>query len=414
MRRSVRIAATTVLLASAWVSAGLTPLTDALTGVPAPIDFARDYVAAHMRFHVGRGAMPTNETGNTYAATLGAPRVALLEGPYYVHPPPALLPILPLVPLGFGGAALAWLAISLVALGALASSLVALGNDREPSSHAHVVVAFMLLLLWPPVLHNLAKGQWSILLAALIAAGFRGLERGRPHTAGIWLGLAASLKATPLLLLGFLALRYRRAAWSMLATLAAAGLISLVVGGVAPWRAWLANAPRDVAAWQTWTANTVSLDGFVARLLAGGPFARPLVAAPTLARALVIAVSLALVAGSSLVTRRATASRQSDRRIFAAWVALVILLNPLAWTHTATLALIPLALLWNEAPALAAAALVALTVPRETLATLAGAVPVSPAAGLALSLHAAAVVALFAIGARTERSSRHRRADVIP
>jgi len=405
--RTIRISAA-VLLAAAWISAGTAPLTGAFSGALVPVDFVRDYVAAHARLYVGRGATPEDEAGNAYAATLGAPQVVLLEGPYHLHPPPALLLILPLVPLGFSGAALAWLAISVVSLSVLAAHLVALGGAPDATPRWHVAAVLMLLLLWPPVLHNFEKGQWSLLLAALIAAGFHGLERGRPRSAGIYMGLAASLKATPLLLLGFLALRHRRAAWSMLATVAAAGLVSLVVGGVSPWHSWLADAPRDMAAWQTWVANTASLNGFVTRLLAGGRFARPLVAAPELARAVVTAVSLAFVAGLGLVTWRAPISRRTDRRVFAAWVSLVVLLNPLAWTHTATLALIPIVLLWDDAPGTATAALVMLTIPRETLATLAGVPPVSPGRGIVLSIHAAAVLALFAVGTWTKQSSFRR------
>jgi hypothetical protein len=305
------------------------------------------------------------------------------------------------VPLGFGGAALAWVAISVVALGALAFVLVALVATREPLGTRWTIGAFALLVLWPPVLHNLEKGQWSILLAALVALGFHALEQRQPRAAGVWLGLAASFKATPILLMGFLVLRQRRAAWSMGATLAAAGLISLAVGGIAPWSAWIADVPRDVAAWQTWGANTASLNGLLARLLAGGPFARPIVALPALARALNVSLSLGLVAILSVLTRRAPATTKNERRLFAGWVALVVVLNPLAWTHTAILALIPIALLATEAPIAAAAALVALSVPRETLAALGGPQPVSPGRGLVLSLHALALLLLFGISLRT-------------
>jgi hypothetical protein len=405
--------AAVLLLASAWLSAGATPFVDAVKGAPEPIDFVRDYVVAHSRLYQGRGAAPSDEGGNIYAAALGAPVVVLLDGPYHLHPPPALLPVLPLVPLGFARAAIAWLAISLIALFALAFGLVALIEVGEVPPMAHVLIAFGLLLLWPPVLHNVAKGQWSILLAALILAGFRALDRGRLSAAGVWLGIAASLKATPLLLLGLLMLRYRRAAWSMLATMAVALLASLVVGGVAPWRAWLADAPRDVIAWQTWPANTVSVNGLIARLTAGGPFARPLIAAPPIGRALFVTVSLTLVAGVVFVTRRAAATSENSRCIFAAWVALVVLLNPLGWTHTATLALIPLALLAGQMPLVVTAALTILTIPRETLAALAGTTPVGPGAGVILSFHALAVVGLLLVSLRAAISTRRQSALVL-
>jgi hypothetical protein len=189
----------------------------------------------------------------------------------------------------------------------------------------------------------------------------------------------------------------------MAATLAATGLLSLAANGWAPWAAWLADAPRDVAAWQTWTANTVSLNGLVGRLFAGGPYARAVVEAPALARGATIALSLALVAALAAATRRA--SRADERAVFAGWGALVVLLNPLAWTHTAVLALLPLVLLARRAPVISALVFVGLTIPRETLAALAGPAPVAPLPGLALSLHAGAVLTLYAAALVSARSS---------
>ncbi|HVZ74120.1 MAG TPA: glycosyltransferase family 87 protein [Polyangia bacterium] len=398
MKATARTFVFLALLAAAWVSAGAAPVRDAVTGAPRPVDFARDYVTAYARVHEGRGAPPEGEAGNTLGATLGAPRVELLGGPYFIHPPPALLLVLPLVPLGFAGAAWAWLALSLVALAALAACLVEALDGRR----AHAVALTVVLLAWPPVLHGLAKGQWSLILAALIALGARDLERGRPRAAGVWLGVAASLKATPALLLVYLVVRERRAARAMLATGVGVAALSIAVNGFAPWIAWFTDAPRDVAAWQTWTANTASLAGVVGRLFAGGPFATPLVAAPGLARALTIALSLALVAALALVTRRAPPTREADRATFAAWLALVVVLNPLAWTHTVILALPALA---RFARGPAALALVVLSIPRETLLVLAGSIPVQTVPGLALSLHAAALVVFAAVAAKAALSA---------
>jgi len=394
-------------LTAAWISAGGQPFADAITGAREPVDFARDYLAAYVRVHQGRGAAPAGEGGNTTAAAIGVPRVELLGGPYYVHPPAAQLLVLPLVPLGFRGAALAWLALSLIALGALAVMLVSIATGAERPWPRHVAMAFGLMVLWPPVLHNLAKGQWSIILAALVAAGWRALGRGRPRAAGAWLGLAASLKATPLLLLGFLVWRHRRAAAVMAATVIAAGLASVAVSGVEPWRTWLRTAGPNVLAWQTWTANTVSLNGLFARLLTSSAFARPLLDAPWLARALAGAVAVLLVAAASLACWRAPRRPAADGRLFAAWTLLVVLLNPLGWTHTATIALVPLALLVVDRVRGSAwvlpAALAALTIPRETLAALAGPVPVAPGRGLVLSLHAGALLLGLAVCLRRDR-----------
>ena len=89
---------------------------------------------------------------------------------------------------------------------------------------------FVLLTLWPPVLHNLAKGQWSIFLAVGLAAGWRAIHREHGHRGGAWVGMAASFKLTPLLLLGYLGLRHRRAALAMGVTFAALTLAGAATG----------------------------------------------------------------------------------------------------------------------------------------------------------------------------------------
>jgi hypothetical protein len=393
LRPGVRRVVTVVALAAAWISAGATPLEGAIAGAPEPTDFARDYVSVRARVH---GDV---EVGNGYAASLGVPAVVLLDGPYYAHPPTALLALLPFAPLGFHAAALAWLCVSMLALGALAFML----SQIVAPHHSPLVglLTFALLALWPPVLHDLAKGQWSIILATLIAAGWLALDRGKARAAGIWLGLAAALKATPLLLLAYLWLRRRRAAWAMMSTLAALVALSIARFGLAPWRAWVAEARPNVLAWQTWIASTASLNGAVARLLTTSAFCRPLIDNPALAQALTLALAALLLGTTAVATRVAAPSPRDDRRLFAAWTTLVVVLNPLGWTHVVIVALVALALLVEDAPPAAiTAVLVLLTVPRETLATLAGPLPVSPGRGLALSIHAAALLVLLGVSLR--------------
>jgi hypothetical protein len=391
---AVRRFVTIVWLAAAWISAGAAPLAGAVTGATTPIDFARDYVAARARLD----RLPDEQVDNAYAASVGAPPVVILDAPYYAHPPPATLVVLPLAPLGFRATALAWLALELAALAALAAMLVSIATRSERPPIGWIVALFVLLTLWPPVLHSLAKGQWSILLAALVAAGWRALERGRPRAAGIWLGVAASLKVTPLVLLGYLALRQRRAAKAMAVTIAVSALVSLALFGVAPWRAWIVQARPNALAWQTWIANTASINGAVARLFAGGAFAKPLYESPALAQALTLGLAALLIALAVRATRVAPQTPDADRHLGAAWIALVVVLNPISWTHTVVIALVPLALLFEAAPRGALAAmLILLTVPRETLAALAGPPPVPPGRGLVLSLHAWTLLLLFGV-----------------
>ena len=191
-----------------------------------------------------------------------------------------------------------------------------------------------------------------------------------------------------------------------MATLAALVALSVARFGLTPWRMWVAQARPNVLAWQTWIASTASINGTVARLFTASAFCRPLIDGPTLAQALTHAHAALLLGAPAVATRVPATPRRDDRRLFAAWTALVVLLNPLGWTHTVIVALVSLMLLIEDAPAVALiAAGVLLTVPRETLAALAGPLPVSPARGLALSIHVAALL-------RAARGDCLRRAKI--
>jgi Glycosyltransferase family 87 len=398
--RHVRWAVGLTLLGTAWLSAGTQPFMEALRGVQAPADFTRDFVGAHLLLHEGPAAlaMLEGDVANHYAQSIGAPRLALYGGPYHGHPPAAMLLVAPLVPLGYRTAALVWLVASLAALAWLAYLLAEILTSPRPSRWWLRASLFGLLVLWPPVLHNLAKGQWSIFLAALLAAGWRAIERGRHDHGGAWIGVAASFKLTPLLFLGYLGLRHRRAALAMAMIFGALTLAGGATGDTG--LRFISDVQRNAETWQTWTANTASVNGLVARLFAGGPWARPLWHAPSFAKALTVAIGAALVLLALRASRNADAS---DRPLYGAWCALAVLLNPLAWSHTLVIALIPLTQLIRHQISPAALFSVALvfSIPRVTLARLAAALaPGEPETALLISIHALAGLVLFVLALR--------------
>lgn len=405
MKRTWRLGAAALVVAC-WLSAGAAPLADAVRGLREPADFARDYVVARARLEDGPRPPPDGEAANRRALGYGAPAVGLYGAPYFIHPPTATLVLLPLACLPSTGAALAWTGLSLLALGWLAFSLVGLWRPDRPPALAPVALLTVGLALWPPTLHCLEKGQWSIWLAALLAAGLRWLEAARPRRAGIAFGLAAALKVTPVVLLGVLLLRCRRAAVALLATGGAAALLALIVVGPAAWRAFLAGAAHNAAVWAPWIANTASLDGVFARLFTANPFSRALVVAPGLAAAAFGLTELTLlaaaIAGVALPNRRnravAPEAEKIEPRLLAAWLTLPVLLNPLGWSHVVLMLLAPLAVLARDGRlrrrVTAIVLLAVLSIPRQRLG--AWALPVGPAAGALLGLHAFAGVALFA------------------
>jgi uncharacterized membrane protein len=398
-----------VMVAAAWLSAGVAPLVDAADGARDPVDFARDYVTARARLEDGRGAPPPEgEAGNARAARYGAPEVPLYGAYYHAHPPPIRLLTLPFALAPWRQAARLWTAASIVMLAWLAISLLRIASRGTAPAPSRVALAGILLAFWPPVLHCLEKGQWSIILAVLLAEGLLALEANRQRRAGILFGLAAAIKATPLVLLVLLALRFRRAARAMATTLAIAVAASLAVDGLAPWRAFLAGAGRNAAIWAPWAANTASPAGVYARLFdPPSEFSHPLVAAPALATLAFALTTIALFTTALLAVRPRPAApspppsdppRPSSTTLVA-WLTLPVLLNPLGWSHVLIMLLAPLAIAARDGSPrtrqLAFVVLTLITIPRLTLARLAGPLPIAPGRGLVLGLHAAAAIILF-------------------
>lgn len=431
--RARRVALVLALLA-AWMSSGIAPFRDALMGAAAPGDFATDFVPAE---RIRRGASPRVDLawGNLEAQKLGAPPYADIGVPFGAHPPPAVSLVAALVPLGFPMAARVWLLSSVVCLAIvawMAAAAVGLAGRRRV---AVAVGALIALVLWPPVLHNLEKGQWSILLAALLAASWGAARRGHHRLAGALVAGAAAFKVMPLLVLVAFVRCDRRARRRVLAGALVAGavlvIVSAVVAGPGAWLDFFASAPANTRGWQTGPANTLSIWGVLARLLIGGPYAQPLSTAPgtamlaplfwaTAATGLVLLATAghgkdgraAVVSGDAHDPgdghgdARARSDAPFDAR-FAAWSLLAVMLSPLAWSHAATLLLLPMALVWGalsrQAPAAATPrlllglALVLLTIPRATLFALGGAFPVAPARGLCLSIHLGAALLVFGV-----------------
>jgi hypothetical protein len=392
------------LVAACWLSAGSTPFVAAVLGAAEPADWARDYVTARARLEGGRGAPPAAEEGNERAVRYGAPRVALLGAPYFIHPPTATLAVLPLAWMPWRVAASAWAAASLVALVWLAVSLLGIWTPGVAPPASRVVLLTLALGLWPPTLYCLEKGQWSLWLAALLAAGLRSLEAKRSSRAGSLLGVAAALKITPMVMLGYLLLRNRRAAVAMLATAGGAALVALGAIGPTAWSRFAAGASRNETAWAPWVANSASLDGVFARLLTSNPFSRPILVAPALARAAFTASALLLLAAAVVAAYRRRDEPRDEpfggqARLLAAWLTLPLLLNPLGWSHVLLLLPAPLAVLARNAESgervAATLILAAISVPQQRLVEWAGAVPVGPAASVLLGLHAFAALALF-------------------
>ncbi len=251
------------------------------------------------------------------------------------------------------------------------------------------------MALWPPVLHNVEKGQWSILLAALIAAGWRAAARARTGAAGASIGVAASLKVSPGVTLGYWVARRPRVALVAVAVAAAIAAATLPITGAGAWRSFFAEGQANIDAFETWYANTASLHALWARLFIGGSFATPWLAAPRLGRALQLGSSVFLLGAAALATVRArrTTAPKTDRALFALWATLAVLLNPLAWSHNVVFLALPLALLARDGESKTPA-------PFPTALAAARPPPSEQLGAVVLSLHAAGALVVFVVAAR--------------
>jgi hypothetical protein len=288
-------------LAACWMSAGPLAALD-LHEVRAPNDFTPDYVTAVAWARLGKFGQPLpavlgRATADDYAESIGARRLENLLGPYYVHPPTALLVMLPLVPFRYSTAVILWQLASVTLLGLLAWLLAPI--CVEAGLRVPVPLLFLLLLLWPPTMTNLELGQWAPLLAVTLAAGHRAWARGETRRGATWMAVATAIKLSPAVLLLPVGLADRRAALRFCGVVLALCLLAFPMGGVHAWAALLRESGGNTVAWQTWWHNMLSLNGLVARQFGPGRFARPLLAAPALGHALLVGASAVLVGVAS-------------------------------------------------------------------------------------------------------------------
>ncbi|HEU5257535.1 MAG TPA: glycosyltransferase family 87 protein [Vicinamibacterales bacterium] len=338
------VAATAALVLLVASSSGIIPWRDAVGGAFRPPDFAQDIAAARI----------LDANGDPYAANFAATHAQVLgiastDGyPYLPHPPLVIAVSWPFARVTFGAAALCWFAASLACAFVLAIVLIGLARSHTGFHLPQLrdaLLCFAGLLLWPPVLYNLEKGQFSILIAMLIALGWVCLSRRGCRAAGICMGLAAALKLFPALLGLYLLIRHRRSAMWFVGTGIVTTTLPLLWLG---WRAvpeFIAQTAGNLSYWQTWPAVTYSLRGLAARLLIGSDWSIAVMHAPSAASAVVVVSSVVLIGIAVHATLKLAKRQDSDDLLFAIWSVLLLPLNPLAMGHNGVLLGLPIVLI---------------------------------------------------------------------
>lgn len=376
-----------ILAACVALTAGWQPWLDAVSGAFVPADIAQDIAAAKLFVE---GVNPYGTViREAHAQLLNVP----IEGtfPYFPHPPFSLIVSWPLAYLSYGTGAAVWFAFTLSLVFVLAALLVEIAWITW-HRRLHRSTILLLLLSWPPILYNLEKGQWSVLLVVLVTLGWRSMAKGEQAGGAAWLGAAASVKVFPVLMGGYLLLRSRVAFGVFVATGLVLTALPLLHIGLGAFPAFIEQSQLNMPYWETYPSVTFSIHGALARLFIGGQWAVPAVHAPAFAWVIEAAIVLTLLAIAVWMTLLATRGKIDHSIPFAGWVAILPMLNPQSLGHNGALLALPLVLVWLhlvESGSAAqrviwGAALALISLPKQTVWWLAPP-PVEPWEGLLIN-----------------------------
>ncbi|GAA2403459.1 hypothetical protein Cme02nite_74820 [Catellatospora methionotrophica] len=194
----------------------------------------------------------------------------LVPGTHYgfTYPPFAAVVMLPMSMLGWHTV----IAVN-VALTAVACALV-LYWLVDPIAREHgwprlftFGIAVCLLAALQPARDTVSFGQVNLILVALVLTDAWLLTSGRGRWAGIGIGLAAAIKLTPAIFIGYLLLAgRRRAAVTASATAAAATLLAVLVAPGPSWTFWTSAFGDTGRIGDLFYISNQSLRGVIARL----------------------------------------------------------------------------------------------------------------------------------------------------
>jgi hypothetical protein len=308
-------------------------------------------------FAAGRLVLDGRASGLYDAASLTAVQRTVLPVPVgmngympFINPPFAAVAFAPLAALPAGAGRAVWAALSVAMLFGAAMWI-----GRPLAGRARLATVLLIVLSYPAY-HSLAEAQWS---AAMLLGGVAALQAAR---AGSWrlagLALATWWLKPQLILLPLVALaldrRWTAVRWSMLGGVALA-VASLPFVGLEAWATYLrylvevgvshfnGAGTASHSVWQGDLASTEGLNG----LLVG-----------TLGQGSVLSVNLLwAVLGAGLLglwllacrTRRPGFETPDGRRVLAAGVGIVLLLNPNLFRQDCLLVFLLLPALWPAA-----------------------------------------------------------------
>lgn len=262
---------------------------------------------------------------------------------FNAHPPAAVLLALPFGSWRYQRALQAWNLLSLACVVVAVSWIT--GRQGFDLALGERLFVTGLVLNSAVLKTELIQGQLNGILCLLLVSAWRFARREKIVASGVMVGLAASLKLFPgLLILLFLARRQWKGCLAVAATGLIVNLAAVSTLGVDAFRDYVLVVMPEVGRFvDTWP--NASLLGFLSRLF-DGSFGQvtPLMHEPLLAKGLWVLFGLFLTG----IAVRATCRGAETDSVFSLWLSLMLLVSPVVWDHYFLMALLPLIALWQS------------------------------------------------------------------
>ncbi|MEW2548564.1 glycosyltransferase 87 family protein [Streptomyces sp. NPDC047002] len=257
----------------------------------------------------------------------------------FTYPPFAALAMAPMALVPWPAAVAIGTALSAAASCLLVHWLLGgvVRRQAGPAWFAYTVIGCLFALL-EPVNDTFSFGQVNLVLVALVYADHRLLATGRGRWAGVGTGLAAAVKLTPALFIGYLLVTGRRRQAATASATAAAA--TLLAAAAAP------GASREFWTRALFDTGRVGRLSYVSNQSVQGTLAR---LAPTADTRTAWLLCAAAVLALWWVRARAAAAAGDDTAGFALTGLAACLVSPVTWVHHLVWALPALAVLLDTA-----------------------------------------------------------------
>ena len=259
-----------------------------------------------------------------------------------LNPPHFHIPLLPLSMLQPGFALAIWGAFSIASV--ILSWILIMRETRlnlEGPWRWRLLLAGALMFAGTGA--TLVTGQLSFLLLLIVTLLWIEARRGRWTSAGVFLGIAASVKPFLLVFLPYFAFRRRfRAIFACLVLMAFCFAVGILVFGIDVHSKWLHSLDAS-SAWN-WAPMNASIAGIISRAFAPSPPFFPIAVLPRFLKVVwFLAVGLSILLTGMAVVKNPFPS--SIDRDFALLLVAALLISPLGWIYYLWLPLGPIAAL---------------------------------------------------------------------